>query len=187
MTAIDIVRGAFEAAGRSVTTENDQLIVDNDAVVVVPHVTNMDDVHAFLVALDHPRGHVAAVRDDIVYIYTLRDGSIVDAGRFDLPRRRQRKGRPPTPRPLNQWGHVYLLHAPTAGLVKIGIAKDPDLRAAQIRTISPVPVEIVAVSKKPVSPHEETRLHREFGNRRSHGEWFKDSVLSRAVPIVEAL
>jgi hypothetical protein len=78
---------------------------------------------------------------------------------------------------VSSWtqGYVYVVHAPTARLVKIGTALNPEKRVQTLRRMSPVPLELVGISTG--GPKLEAQLHERFSNRRSHGEWFADSVL----------
>jgi hypothetical protein len=66
--------------------------------------------------------------------------------------------------------HVYIIANSVNQLVKIGRSHDPRKRLADIRTMSPVPLETIAVFD--AAGHTETELHTEFGALRHHGEWF---------------
>lgn len=62
-----------------------------------------------------------------------------------------------------------------SGKVKIGITVGvPTRRLRGLQANSPVPLELLAVM--PGHPADEERLHKQFSEFRSHGEWF-DSVL----------
>jgi hypothetical protein len=64
------------------------------------------------------------------------------------------------------------------GLIKIGKAKDPVSRLAQISTHSPIPVRIFALA--PGGETAERAYHRQFAEFRRHGEWFDrgDSLMA---------
>lgn len=65
---------------------------------------------------------------------------------------------------------VYFLSAPN-GLVKIGSALDVDLRVQEIRSMSPVPLELLGVVAD-AGERTERHLHRIYHLQRRHGEWF---------------
>lgn len=66
---------------------------------------------------------------------------------------------------------VYAILAWRSRMVKIGVAADPRQRLATIRTMSPEPLELIAVSHGGGRAIE-GQLHRKLGSIRSHGEWF---------------
>ncbi len=68
-------------------------------------------------------------------------------------------------------GSVYFLHAPRAGLVKIGFAVDVESRVHTLRTMSPLPLVLLGAIEGLEKSHE-SFLHRKFKSERSHGEWF---------------
>lgn len=72
--------------------------------------------------------------------------------------------------------HVYLVRAEN-GLIKIGSALDVKLRLEELRTMSPVPIEIIGIFKYGGVDLEQL-LHRELAVHRSHGEWFRVDVAS---------
>jgi hypothetical protein len=78
------------------------------------------------------------------------------------------------PRGTNILGWVYFIHAPSAGLIKIGWSGfDPRERLDKIRCTSPVPVEPMATTRGKLA--EEKAFHRKFRDDWSHGEWFRSS------------
>jgi hypothetical protein len=64
---------------------------------------------------------------------------------------------------------VYFIRA--GGMVKIGTSIDVAKRVAGLRTMSPAPLELLAVAKG--GPDEEREVHRHFAHLRQHGEWFR--------------
>ncbi|MBB4984994.1 GIY-YIG nuclease family protein [Streptomyces nymphaeiformis] len=81
---------------------------------------------------------------------------------------------------------VYVMGSPGTRTVKIGRSVDPKRRLAQIQTMSPVPLELLAVH---IGDHEvETYLHRRFALLRTHGEWFTFEVdpLSAVAEAIQA-
>jgi hypothetical protein len=65
---------------------------------------------------------------------------------------------------------VYVLGTPGSNTVKIGRTTNLTKRLADIQRMSPVP--LAALWHCPGNHELETRLHRQFANLRSHGEWF---------------
>lgn len=65
---------------------------------------------------------------------------------------------------------VYILGSPGSHVVKIGTTTRPDQRIKDIQTMSPVPIEVLALM--PGGRAEEAALHRHFSGLRTHGEWF---------------
>lgn len=69
-----------------------------------------------------------------------------------------------------QNGVVYFIQSLEGGLIKIGKAQNLKKRFANIQSMSPVPLKILAVV---AGYHEaEIKLHQRFAHLRSHGEWF---------------
>jgi hypothetical protein len=66
---------------------------------------------------------------------------------------------------------VYFLEAAGTGLVKIGCAIDVAGRWADLSTMSPVPLSLLAVL--PGGRDREQELHRLLREYRHHGEWFR--------------
>lgn len=77
--------------------------------------------------------------------------------------------------------HVKRSQLPSAGVyfvqagdaVKIGMSKDIPGRLRALRTMSPLPLELLGVI--PGGRGEEAELHRAWAGHRLHGEWFKAS------------
>lgn len=70
---------------------------------------------------------------------------------------------------------VYFIRAVMPdGLIKIGRAIDPNVRFAELRTMSPVPLKPLGVVSS--DRFAEVELHRRFQGLRSHGEWFDADV-----------
>lgn len=67
---------------------------------------------------------------------------------------------------------VYFIQG--SGLIKIGVAIDPDGRLRQLQMMSPVPLELLATVKG--SYELENQLHKQFDHSRSHGEWFETTT-----------
>jgi hypothetical protein len=65
---------------------------------------------------------------------------------------------------------VYFIRCESTGLVKIGKAKDPRRRLAELQVGSASPLVLVAVA--PGGQKRERALHAEFWERRKRGEWF---------------
>lgn len=75
---------------------------------------------------------------------------------------------------------IYFALAPTAGMVKIGFAKNPDARFAILRAGSPV--ELVLLGSIPGDYTFERRLHAYLFSRHHHNEWFRcDTFVARAI------
>lgn len=77
---------------------------------------------------------------------------------------------------------VYVFGTPGSNTVKIGRTVNLEKRFADIRTMSPVPLEILWTH--PGGSELETNLHRHFAELRSHGEWF--TFISDPVPTIRA-
>lgn len=69
---------------------------------------------------------------------------------------------------------VYVLGTPGSNTVKIGRTIDLPKRLADIRRMSPAPLD--ALWTHPGGHELETQLHRHFRANRSHGEWFTFDV-----------
>ncbi|MFJ7895938.1 GIY-YIG nuclease family protein [Streptomyces anthocyanicus] len=65
---------------------------------------------------------------------------------------------------------VYVLGTPGSNTVKIGRTIDLPKRLADIRRMSPAPLD--ALWSHPGGSELEAQLHRHFRAKRSHGEWF---------------
>ena len=112
-----------------------------------------------------------------------------DPDRRQASPRRPRTGRPPRPRAERTYRYVYLIYAPSFNRVKIGTSQDPDRHARDLRAAFPEPtqLEVLATTAHPVSPYEETILHRRFAAQRTHGEWFSDDILDDARSAILAI
>ena len=66
---------------------------------------------------------------------------------------------------------VYLVKADN-GLVKIGMTSDINERLRSLRTNSPCELKLVGFIKTFENSYLEHKLHQEYENKRSHGEWF---------------
>lgn len=73
-------------------------------------------------------------------------------------------------------GHVvYFIRAEGVGLIKIGAASCIHKRLATLRSMSPVPLELLGVLR--IAPRSiiEQMMHGRFAHLRSHGEWFREA------------
>lgn len=66
---------------------------------------------------------------------------------------------------------VYFVHAPDAGLVKIGLTANIETRLASLRMGSPVPLVLLKAVRG--GRTDEAALHSKWGSIRCHGEWFR--------------
>lgn len=66
--------------------------------------------------------------------------------------------------------YVYVIEA-QIGVLKIGVAADPQQRLAAVRLHSPVPTRLIAFW--PGTQADETALHSFFIRHQSHSEWFR--------------
>jgi hypothetical protein len=69
---------------------------------------------------------------------------------------------------------VYFIQAAN-GLVKIGVAANPDDRLRALRTMSPISLRLL-LTIPGVGAAGEAELHRRFADHRSHGEWFRPAA-----------
>jgi hypothetical protein len=73
---------------------------------------------------------------------------------------------------------IYVVHAPTVGLRKVGVSWRPTTRVVSFRTASPVPIEFEAVidmecgGDKDAPRKIERVAHKLLRPFKSHGEWF---------------
>jgi hypothetical protein len=68
-------------------------------------------------------------------------------------------------------GYVYFIQARNGGPIKIGWAKDPEQRLANMQVANAEPLVIrTAVKSK---PQAEKKLHERFAAKRVRGEWFE--------------
>jgi hypothetical protein len=79
---------------------------------------------------------------------------------------------PPAPTPVQsgRW-KLYVVEAPRAGRVKIGISMDPERRRRDLQAASPESLTLVATMDG--SYADEMVLHERFAEYREHGEWFR--------------
>jgi hypothetical protein len=72
--------------------------------------------------------------------------------------------------------YVYFIQAGrTNGLVKIGYAKDPEKRMADLQIGSSLPLRLIykiKVSGLAEARDKERYFHLKFARQRAHGEWF---------------
>lgn len=101
--------------------------------------------------------------------YSSRDGYVRGEGL-------QRQLAPaPRPRAEIDTRSVYFIQGYGGGLVKIGVAADPEARLAEIQRMCPIPLRILATLQG-AGQSTETALHRRFAAHRRHGEWFELST-----------
>jgi len=67
---------------------------------------------------------------------------------------------------------VYFIQAGENGPVKIGVAKNPAERLAQLQTVSPDVLRLLGTIQG-VGRYGERTLHERFRYARVHGEWFR--------------
>lgn len=80
-------------------------------------------------------------------------------------------------------GWIYLIGCEENSTVKIGWTRDLEVRLGAIQRMSPVKVRIIRQIKGDRAL--ETRLHKVFDARRTHGEWF-DFTGADPVALVQA-
>lgn len=81
-------------------------------------------------------------------------------------------------------GFVYLIGSQSGGLAKIGRARDVIQRLRAIQAMSPVELDLLWSSSG--GRELEARLHVEFSNYRTHGEWFDFGNLDPVAMVSEA-
>lgn len=79
---------------------------------------------------------------------------------------------------------VYLIGDRTSGRVKIGRSVNANERIRDIQAMSPIALEILWTHSGGAAL--ETQLHRHFGGRRLHGEWFEFDTAEEAVTLIAA-
>lgn len=72
-----------------------------------------------------------------------------------------------------QAGLVYFVRATTVGLIKIGKADCVHTRFRTLRTHSPDTLQLLGCVASDDASGLERRLHVQFAEHRSHGEWFR--------------
>lgn len=71
-------------------------------------------------------------------------------------------------------GTIYFIRpVDRDGPIKIGCARSVQQRLAQLNNMSPIPLELIASVAGTTAT--ERKIHREFANQHSHGEWFNAS------------
>lgn len=80
---------------------------------------------------------------------------------------------------------VYFLYAPSVNLMKIGRSVEPERRFAELRLLSPVPLEVFGVIDG--GAEKEFELHQRFSHLHSHGEWFHATAELKDFASVEAM
>lgn len=68
---------------------------------------------------------------------------------------------------------IYFIQAAPDGLIKIGKSRCAVYRLTNLRTMSPVPLELRGIMLCPDGGRLERQLHDRFAEIRSHGEWFR--------------
>lgn len=71
--------------------------------------------------------------------------------------------------PYSARAEVYFIQA-SNGLIKIGISGNATHRLANLRTMSPLPLTLLAIMPGDFS--DEVAMHLRFAKHRLHGEWF---------------
>src|SRR3990167_5652852 len=71
----------------------------------------------------------------------------------------------------NDWGYVYFLLAEN-GKIKIGSSKELNQRLLALQYANPAKLDLLFAVIVPRYTRVENFLHKRFGDRRSHGEWF---------------
>lgn len=87
-----------------------------------------------------------------------------------------RANRAPTLRGFPICPLVYFIRAQTLGLIKIGSTVDLGHRLVCLQTGSPDKLELIGAICADDAFKIEERLHREFADVRTHGEWFQPSA-----------
>lgn len=71
------------------------------------------------------------------------------------------------------FGHIYIIEAPN-GLYKIGLTTTSvDKRVYNLNAMSPVPLKLVHSIASDQVRKAESRIHKRFSDKRTHGEWFE--------------
>lgn len=74
--------------------------------------------------------------------------------------------------PRSTSGYVYFAAHVDVGPIKIGSSADPNSRIIELRTGSPIWLDLLGVMPVENMLTAESGLHRRFAKSRSHGEWF---------------
>lgn len=76
---------------------------------------------------------------------------------------------------------VYFIRMKESGHIKIGIARDPQLRLEALKTGNPEPLELIAFTVVVDGRALERQLHSKLANYRLQGEWFRDGEWASAL------
>lgn len=76
---------------------------------------------------------------------------------------------------------VYFIRMKESGHIKIGIARDPQLRLEALKTGNPEPLELIAFTVVVDGRALERQLHSRLANYRLKGEWFRDGEWANAL------
>jgi hypothetical protein len=76
-------------------------------------------------------------------------------------------------------GWIYFVQCGNAGSIKIGWARDPERRIAQLQTAQPSPLKMIGVL--PGTQKAEREVQAMFAHGRMRGEWFKRSAVLEGV------
>lgn len=81
-------------------------------------------------------------------------------------------------------GGVYLIECSRTRALKIGWARHPESRLAELQTGAPFLLRVVTTF--PGQREDETALHRLFFSARIHGEWFGPEIREAALSVFRA-
>lgn len=76
-------------------------------------------------------------------------------------------------RPQSQFGYVYIVGSSEEGLYKIGKTTSPEKRLRSLQTACPYELDYTRWIKTDRMDELERRLHNQFSDKRTRGEWFK--------------
>ena len=85
----------------------------------------------------------------------------------------------------NDWGYVYFLLAEN-GKIKIGSSKELNHRLLALQYANATKLDLLFAIIVPKYSRVENFLHKRFGDRRSHGEWF-DITREEAVAAISTI
>ena len=91
---------------------------------------------------------------------------------FDREHEQLKKGKNPQ--------HVYFIQSIHGGPIKIGIARDIDVRLRELQVGNPHPLRVIGILKN-AGKKREGELHQHFLSTRLCGEWFEDTAELRGV------
>lgn len=69
--------------------------------------------------------------------------------------------------------YVYLIQGVSGGPIKIGVAKQPEMRLSSMQSASPIRLRILCLFEGGYG--RETQLHHRFSEWRLNGEWFDEN------------